>query len=645
MIKCIYAKCLSCISNKGRNSKYFNISRGIRQGCALSALLFILSVEILACNIRHNKNIKGFQMPEGKVPSNMLDQDTEVKISQVADDTTIFTKDNKSTLEVIQEVKHFSAVSGLQLNMSKTEGILLNVDAVQTEQIHIKWTSGPVKSLGIYFGLDKIEIQRLNWESKLDKLKRVLSVWRKRDLTLYGRSVVLKSLALSKMYYNMSVIVTPDYVIKGIESEIFNFLWKGKKDKIKRTCLIGDYTEGGLKITDVRSQQEALYCNWVKRLIYTDYAKWKIIPFYYLNLFGEDALIFKMNFESSSVFPRLTLECSSEFYRKVVEFWHKSHTNYNYPVSVDDIKKEIIWGNKYIICDRFCLFMKHWIDSDIIYIDDICNLKGFLKPNSIKQKLVKKTNFLCEYYLILQSIPKRWRTALKQNENRKVFFDRNLISWNTNCYSVQSISKISSKIIYLSLVKDKVTRCYCEQSWNRLFEDDINWSSIWVNQTKHLTDNMKMAEFNYKILHQILPSGKLLHRWCLAISDLCILCQSIDDYEHMFVSCMRVKNLWIEISNLFEKAFNLKINITLKTIIIGNHSITDVNLHKFINTVLTIVKYTIFKSWCRHRLDKKLLKNANILHLCKLDLQYHLETEICRKGVNADLLCQLLHYM
>ena len=46
MIKCIYQKCSSCITNNGWNSEYFKIARGIRQGCSLSALLFLMSVEI-----------------------------------------------------------------------------------------------------------------------------------------------------------------------------------------------------------------------------------------------------------------------------------------------------------------------------------------------------------------------------------------------------------------------------------------------------------------------------------------------------------------------------------------------------------------------------------------------------------------------
>ena len=187
----------------------------------------------MSCNIRQNANIKGFQLPEDKIPSNLVNQNTEIKISQVADDTTVCTQDAKSIIEAIHVIENFSKVSGLQLNMSKTEGILLKGGMQSAETLDIKWTTEPIKSLGIYFGFNKDKTQKLNWESKMDKLKRVLSVWRRRDLTLYGKSVVLKSLALSQLYYNMSVIETPDYIIKNIESEIFNFLWNGKKTELK----------------------------------------------------------------------------------------------------------------------------------------------------------------------------------------------------------------------------------------------------------------------------------------------------------------------------------------------------------------------------------------------------------------------------
>jgi hypothetical protein len=69
--------------NNGWISEIFKNSRGIRQGSPLSALLFVLSVEIMALRIRNNKDIKGFQIK--------IDEQTHsMKISQLADDTTLY---------------------------------------------------------------------------------------------------------------------------------------------------------------------------------------------------------------------------------------------------------------------------------------------------------------------------------------------------------------------------------------------------------------------------------------------------------------------------------------------------------------------------------------------------------------------------
>ena len=46
-----------CVTNNGYLSQPFNLSRGVRQGCPISALLFILVAEILAIQIRENRFI------------------------------------------------------------------------------------------------------------------------------------------------------------------------------------------------------------------------------------------------------------------------------------------------------------------------------------------------------------------------------------------------------------------------------------------------------------------------------------------------------------------------------------------------------------------------------------------------------------
>lgn len=114
-VKILYKNTTNSIINNGWVSESFKISRGIRQGCPISALLYILCAEIMAENIRNNKNINGIK----------IGRDKEIKLTQMADDTTIFLQAENDIPILIAELKRFSEVSGLTLNKSKTKGLLL----------------------------------------------------------------------------------------------------------------------------------------------------------------------------------------------------------------------------------------------------------------------------------------------------------------------------------------------------------------------------------------------------------------------------------------------------------------------------------------------------------------------------------------
>ena len=87
-ISAMYSDVESGIINGGYVTNYFKVSRGVRQGCPLSPILFILSAELLAQKIRQSSKSKGIKLP-GNV---------EVKLSQFADDTTLICKDIESRM-------------------------------------------------------------------------------------------------------------------------------------------------------------------------------------------------------------------------------------------------------------------------------------------------------------------------------------------------------------------------------------------------------------------------------------------------------------------------------------------------------------------------------------------------------------------
>ena len=87
-IQALYKNASGKVINNGWVTQNFRIEQGVRQGCPLSALLFVLVAEVMTRKIKQNENIKGIRIPT--VKETQYVSHNEVKISQLADDTVVF---------------------------------------------------------------------------------------------------------------------------------------------------------------------------------------------------------------------------------------------------------------------------------------------------------------------------------------------------------------------------------------------------------------------------------------------------------------------------------------------------------------------------------------------------------------------------
>jgi len=291
----------------------FKIGRGIRQGCPCSALLFILAVEIMAEKIRGNDNIKGIKLPDN--------ENTEAKISQLADDATIFLGNTNSVLLAIDEIIRFGKIAGTKLNEKKTIGMWLGKLSGSVKKIgNITWTTDTVKALGVYFGHDIKKRQKLNWDKKLEDLEKCLRTWKSRELTLLGRILIVKTFAVSKLIYLSSTCVCPHMVLKKINKIIFRFIWKNKPDKVKRDTIIASKLNGGLKMVDYILKDKALKVRMLQRLLDSNKGKWKILPNYYLDSLGQNKLLLYVQKIPSDYMPKM---CIPQYYKQFITSLHE----------------------------------------------------------------------------------------------------------------------------------------------------------------------------------------------------------------------------------------------------------------------------------------------------------------------------------
>ena len=121
-IRLLYRNPRCSVMVNGHISPFFFPSIGVRQRCPLSPLLYVLSMEVLACNVRASPVIQGITLPGLSTPLPVL--------SLYADDVSVIVSSDGAMEKAFYRYARFERGTGSKLNLDKCEGLWLGAGGV-----------------------------------------------------------------------------------------------------------------------------------------------------------------------------------------------------------------------------------------------------------------------------------------------------------------------------------------------------------------------------------------------------------------------------------------------------------------------------------------------------------------------------------
>jgi hypothetical protein len=204
-----------------------------------------------------------------------------------ADDLTIMIKwDLTYVKEVIMIIKDFELVSGLEINVNKTQLMLSGIEIDKDRQQQIENELEGIKivkkiellGIEIPWKLDN-NLDR-NWEKIENKIVNIANYWRQFNMSVGGRIMVAKTYLLSQVTYCLGVLPIKENTANRLNDLMIGFI-KGRDRGIARERWFMELGEGGYGMIDVNIMDMCVKAAWVGKWLKQrgnkDYVNMKVL--------------------------------------------------------------------------------------------------------------------------------------------------------------------------------------------------------------------------------------------------------------------------------------------------------------------------------------------------------------------------------
>ena len=321
----------------------------------------------------------------------------------------------------------------------------------------------------------------------------------------------------------------------------------------------------------------------------------------------------KFNFDNSVNF--IEVDSLPSFYSDVIKCYNLAHvTDIN--EFKQNIYNEYIWGNKFITRNtrhkKTVLFFRNWIRSGVRKISQLKFIDGILDEKHIYENVRCKQNIYIEIQIVKQALLP-YRNLLKRH---------NVMNNNT------SIKLNKSKCYYNTYLDRKTSNLTTN---NNFLTKYISFHNDHVFTVKVFTQKeIKLKEYNFKLLHGILPCNKNLHKWKLRDDNCCDVCDQTQTIEHLLFDCRYVKPLWTHVNSIF----NITVNFPL---------LLGIDKKFAYNNLLTLLGFIIYKEWLLCSLENRNRQNVINLLYFRSELEFRLNMyKKCKVKIIQDCELQIL---
>ena len=332
-VQSLYDNAATTVMINGEMSTPFVVCRGVRQGDALSCLLFDIAIEPLAELIRKSPLINGIQIPGTR---------KRLKVKLFADDTTVFLSDEDNLSDLQSILSTWCKASGAKFNTEKTEVIPLGNLAQRTRtistrklrppntpipaNIHIAKDGEPVRILGAWLG-NNID-QATTWTPIVENCCKRLKKWGAAKHTLEGRRLIIQMQVAGVTQYLTKVQGMPKNIESDLDNQVRRFMWNNEKtDTINRKQMQATHKSGGKKMLNLEARNKAVHLTWLRS--YLDLGKNRPTWAYFA-----DAIIGK------DIPDSLAVDADPESrIMPIIQKWHTKTRNSSLPEDLKEMLK------------------------------------------------------------------------------------------------------------------------------------------------------------------------------------------------------------------------------------------------------------------------------------------------------------------